>query len=119
MASFSRRALVAAALSGCGLEVSDGTGVCIVDNTVAALMDAGTTQENKEQQLRSTDYDEFLKSFYYDQEQINWLLGVLGGVPRNVTTTSDQGQLVGSQNRVGQILGAGASAAQIYSGFGF
>lgn len=80
---------------------------------VAGLMDAGQMQEMKDQTGKNLNYEEFLKSFYYPQEQQQWLMQLLGLTPRDTTVTSEQEELVGTPNRVGQILGAGTTIASL------
>lgn len=77
----------------------------------ATMSGVGGEYDQKVQELLDNAYDEFNKQFYYPQEQLNYLLGLLNGVPVERTTTSNNPQLVTKSNPFGQVLGAGMSLA--------
>jgi len=58
----------------------------------AGMAGIGETQQGMEQAGLNLQFEDFMRQFGYPQEQINWLVSVLGGVPysSNVTTTGQQ-----------------------------
>ncbi len=83
------------------------------------LFQAGSSQQAQDQQNLSLRYEDFLKQFYYPQEQINFLTSTLGGTPFSTSGTSTQPVPIGSsiaQNvgALSALLGAGSMA---YSAF--
>jgi len=85
---------------------------------IGALMDVGSQQEAKEQQGLSLQYEDFLRQFYYPQEQLNWLTGITQGQPYSRTTTGTTTSPVAGTNTAGNILGGAGSGAAIGSQIG-
>ena len=77
----------------------------------AALGEVGAQRQGQEQALRSLTYDDFMKNFYYPQDQANWLLGILSGTPYGQTSTTTGTQNVGTANQAGSTIGGLASLA--------
>lgn len=84
---------------------------------VATMLGIGGQQQAQEQGELNLSFDEFLRQFYYPQEQTNWLLGGLAGTPYGQTTNAQVP--VGSSNPLGGLLGAGAAIAGIGGPSGF
>lgn len=86
---------------------------------VAALSSTGAALEGKDQLLRDLNYQIQQEAFNYPQEQINWLTGVLRGVPYNTTNvtsgTSNTATAQASPNPWGQALGLAASVASMFA----
>ncbi len=74
---------------------------------VAAMLGIGGQQQGQTQSEMDLAYNEFLRQFYYPQEQTNWLLGMLSGTPYGQTTTTQQP--VAQSNALGGALGGLAS----------
>mgnify|MGYP001599856017 CR=1 FL=1 len=78
----------------------------------AALADAaaragiGTTQEAKTQANLDLGYQDFLRQFGYSQEQLNWLAGLLRGVPYSTSQTKSGDQIIPTPNNFTANLGA-------------
>ncbi len=79
---------------------------------VATMLGIGGQQQGQTQNEMSLAYDEFLRQFYYPQEQLNWLQGMLQGMPYGQTTTSQQP--VAESNPLGGLIGAGTSIASLF-----
>lgn len=77
------------------------------------LQDIGGEQQQQQQDVLSLNYDDFLRQFYYPQEQINYLLSTLGATPYPTNQISQQQQPVGSDNTAGQVMGTVASLAAL------
>jgi len=69
------------------------------------MMDVGSAKQAAEQQELSLAYDDFMKQFYYPQEQTNWLTSILQGVPYAQTQTTSGQQYVPMPNSFAQNLG--------------
>lgn len=85
---------------------------------IGALMDIGGQQEAKEQQGLSLQYEDFLRQFYYPQEQQNWLTGILRGSPYGTSTQTSQTFPNPGSNTAGNILGGASAGAGIGSKIG-
>jgi len=72
----------------------------------AGVAGVGETQQAMEQQGLNLKYQDFLAQFGYPQEQINWLISVLGGVPYSKDVTTAGQQIVPVPNSFAQNLGA-------------
>lgn len=80
----------------------------------AQLGTSGAIQQAQEQQMKTTDYDEWMKEFSYPQEQINWLMGLLSGTPYETSTTGTTS--VGTGNKWAEGIGAAASLYGMFGG---
>ena len=79
---------------------------------VAAMLGIGGQQQGQTQSEMDLSYNEFLRQFYFPQEQTNWLLGQLQGTPYGQTTISQQP--VAQSNPLGGLIGAGTSIASLF-----
>lgn len=77
------------------------------------LQEIGQQQQAQQQDILSLDYDDFLRQFYYPQEQINYLQSALGATPYPTSQFTQQTQPQGSDNTAGQIAGSVASLAAL------
>ncbi len=84
---------------------------------VATMLGLGGQQQGQTQNEMDLAYNEFLRQFYYPEEQINWLTSILGGVPYGQTTMGQQP--VGSSNTAGGILGGLAAFGGALGGLGW
>ena len=82
---------------------------------VSSMLGIGAQQQGQTQSEQDLAYNEFLRQFYFPQEQMNWLIGALQGTPYGQTTTGQQP--VGSSNELGSALGSAASIAAIAAMF--
>lgn len=76
---------------------------------VGSMMDIGGRQQNIEQQKLSLDYEDFLRQFYYPQEQQNWMMSLVQGAPYSTTQQTSGDQIIPTANAFAQSLG-GAGA---------
>ena len=80
----------------------------------AGMAGIGEAQQAMEQQGLNLQFEDFMRQFGYPQEQINWLISVLGGVPYSSSTTTAGQQVTPVPNAFAQGLGAlGAGAGGI------
>ena len=77
----------------------------------AALRDIGGQQQGQTQQNLSLAYDDFLRQFYYPQEQLNYITSVLRGTPYSTTQQTP----VGQDNTFAQMAGLGIAGAGVYA----
>lgn len=84
----------------------------------AAVGGIGATQEAKEQQGLNLQYEDFLRQFYFPQEQTNWLGGTITGIPYATSQTTTARTPVAGGNPLSSILGLGISAAGMFGGGG-
>jgi hypothetical protein len=75
----------------------------------AALGGIGAQQENLTQQNLSLGYEDFLRQFYYPQEQLNFAGSLLQGIPYSSYQTQQTPQ--GTRNRAAGALGGALSGA--------
>jgi hypothetical protein len=86
---------------------------------VAMLENIGGQQQGQAQTEMSLSYEDFLQGFYYPQEQENWLLGMLSGIPTNITRTTEGDQLIPQANPLAQGIGGAAAIAGMGNNFGW
>lgn len=73
---------------------------------IAALMDVGRQQQGQTQQSLTLAYDDFLRQFYYPQEQTNYVQSIVQGVPYSSSQTQTGDQVVPVANSFAQNVGA-------------
>lgn len=86
---------------------------------IAALEASGKTQRNLGQQNLDVAYGDFKEQRDYPQNQLAWFFNLLKGSPQPTTTTTDTQQIIPQASPLAQaagLLGAGASAANIFWG---
>lgn len=92
------------ALAGLG-QLRQGLG----QQDINSLYQAGGMQQAQQQQLYDTAYQDFLSQRDYNRQNLNWLSGILRGVP-----TTANSSVVGYQappSQISQIAGLGLGAA--------
>lgn len=89
---------------------------------IGILQGVGEQKRGDQQARTDLAYDEFTGGFRYPQENINWLSGVLSGLPYETTQRTTGQQLVGQSNpfttamgAVSTIGGLGLQAASMFS----
>lgn len=83
---------------------------------IGALRDVGGQQEGKEQQGLSLQYEDFLRQFYYPQEQQNFQAGILSGVPYSTSQQTTSTVPQAGSNPFSSILGIASLAAPFFGG---
>jgi hypothetical protein len=78
------------------------------------LNQLGGQQQATEQQMLDAGYQDFINQRDYDRQSVNWLSGILRGVPVQAQSETIQYQ---SQNPTSQALGAGLGALGLYKAF--
>lgn len=73
---------------------------------IAALMNVGEQQQGQEQQNLALAYEDFLRQFYYPQEQVNYVQSIVQGVPYSSSQTQTGDQVVPVANSFAQNVGA-------------
>ena len=84
----------------------------------AALSAVGEQTQDLEQDNLTLQYQDFLREFGYPEEMINWLVGVLSGVPYENSRTTTAEQLVPEADPFSSALGLLASGVGLASGMG-
>ena len=94
------------------LQSGAGTGVQLAGaqqqlgyGDVAALRDVGAQQQNLVQQDLTLNYEDFLRQFYYPQEQLNYMMSLTQGAPYSSSQSSIGTQQVPTANTFAQSLG--------------
>jgi len=85
---------------------------------VASLADIGSSQQSQEQQNLTLRYDDFMKQFYYPQEQLNWLSAIISGVPYTTNQQTTSSGPVQQSNTFAQTLGGIGALAGGLGGMG-
>lgn len=87
------------------------------------LRGVGEAEQMQAQQLKDLTYDEFIKQFYYPQEQANYLAGLLRQTPYATSQQTTGNQFIATPNSLAQNVGALGSlaggAGLLASGFGW
>jgi len=75
------------------------------------LQDIGSRQQAQEQANLSLEHQDFLDQFYYDQDQLNYLMSIIQGAPFQGSQTSTTNTPVPQSNGFAEALGAFSSLA--------
>lgn len=81
-----------------------------------ALLSAGTVQQNQSQNALNQQYNDFLSQQYYPYQTLNWMSGILRGVP--VTANQTQTSTSSPPSPVSQIAGLGLSGLGLAKALG-
>ncbi len=79
----------------------------------AALQEIGQQQRDLEQRNLALAYSDFMEQFGYPQDQVNWLMSLLQGIPMGRTEYSQGTEEVAAENQMGQMLGLAATVAPL------
>ena len=71
----------------------------------------GEQQQGMEQAGLNLRYSDFINQFRYPQEQLNWLISILGGTPYSRSITTNAEEIVPETNTLAQMLGGGGTLA--------
>ncbi len=81
-----------------------------------ALLSAGTVQQNQAQNVANQQYNDFLSQTYHPYQTLNWMSGILRGVP--VTANQTQTATSSPPSPVSQIAGLGLSGLGLAKALG-
>lgn len=79
-----------------------------------AQINAGTLQQQTQQQQDTSNYGQFTQQQAYPYQQLQWLAGLGTGVGSNLGGTSSGTTTAPAPNQTAQYLGAGLSAAGLF-----
>ena len=85
---------------------------------IKEMQRAGATQREMEQANMDMLYEDWMRQETYDQDQINWMLGLIAGSPQATQTYTQRPGPSAASELLGYGLGAGSLAGMLGYGQG-